>query len=128
MGHQDEANQVIPAEAVEAAAKVAWDRNHDMPWSAAAGGWKLPYLRDAQEALEAAAPHMLGSLLEEWAVQFAVGSVEEAEDEADAKRKLREIRECIADGMETPALEPMTIVRRYRLHETELTAWKPVNE
>ena len=82
----------------------------------------------ARAALEAAAPYMLGSLLEEWAVQFAVGSVEEAEDEADAKRKLREIQECIADGMETPALEPMTIVRRYRLHETELTAWKPVSE
>lgn len=64
--------------------------------------------------------------VEEWAVQFAVGSVEEAEDKAHAKRKIREIRECIRDGIETPTLEPMTIVRRYRVQETEFTPWKEV--
>lgn len=79
----------------------------------------------AYAALEAAEPYMPATeLLEEWAVQFAVGSIEEAEDEADAKRKLREIREAIADGIETPALEPMTIVSRYRVASSELTKWK----
>lgn len=78
--------------------------------------------------LAAAAPHMQPDLLEEWAVQFSSGCVEEAEDEADARRKLCEIQECIADGIETPALEPMRIVQRYRVASSELTEWKePVN-
>ena len=119
---------MIPAEAVAAAAKGMCGTHPLSQWEHKSQTERDLLLAKASQALEAAAPHMLGSLLEEWAVQFAVGSVEEAEDEADAKRKLREIRECIADGMETPDLEPMVIVRRYRLHETELTAWKPVNE
>jgi hypothetical protein len=39
---------------------------------------------------------MQPELLEEWAVQFGNGSVEEAESEPDANRKMREIREAIA--------------------------------
>lgn len=77
-------------------------------------------------ALEAAAPHMQPDLLEEWAVQFASGSVEEAESKADAHRKLHEIREAIVDGIETPSLEPMQVVRRYRVASSELTKWKVV--
>lgn len=100
-------------EAVEAAISV-------FPWQAA------DYLDNdtVRAALEAAAPHMQPDLLEEWAVQFSNGSVEESEDEADARRKLSEIRECIADGIETPALEPMRIVQRYRVASSELTEWK----
>jgi len=74
--------------------------------------------------LEAAAPHMGADVIEEWAVQFSTGAVEEAEGREDAERKLREIRECIADGIETPALEPMIVVHRYRIEESELTKWK----
>lgn len=56
-------NQVIPAEAVEAAAKALWDKEMNAPWSSVAGGFKAPFLRDARAALEAAAPHMLSDYL-----------------------------------------------------------------
>lgn len=104
-------NQAIPAEAVEAATK-AFRETH--------------FMGDAlMNALEAAAPHMQPDMLEEWAVQFGQGSLEEAEDRDDAERKMREIRECIADGIESPLLEPMRIVSRYRVASSELTEWKP---
>lgn len=82
------------------------------------------YRIHARAALEAAAPHMQPDLLEEWAVQFSSGGIEESEDEAAASRRLREIRECIADGIKSPTLEPMRIVQRYRVASTELTGWK----
>lgn len=49
---------MIPAEAVEAAAKAQWDREMNAPWSSAADGFKAPFLRDARAALESAAPYM----------------------------------------------------------------------
>jgi hypothetical protein len=52
---------VIPAEAVEAAAIVLWDKEMNAPWSSVADGFKAPFLRDARAALEAAAPYMLNN-------------------------------------------------------------------
>lgn len=46
----------VPAEAVEEAAKAQWERTHSMPWTAAGYGFKLPYLREAREALQAEVP------------------------------------------------------------------------
>lgn len=81
----------IPDEAVEAAAKVAWRRSHEMPWSAAAAGFKSPYLREAREGLEAAAPYLLVDaiktvlpFMEAWAgdkeLGFLTGFLEAAEE------------------------------------------------
>lgn len=116
-----EVRQVIPDEAVEAALTA-----YDPSWKLVPGDWDQHFKNRMRVALEVAAPHMQPDLLEEWAVQFAIGSVEEADDQIHAERKLREIRECIADGIETPALEPMRIVRRYGVASSELTAWKEV--
>lgn len=48
----------IPKAAVEAAAEVLWGKEMSASWSSAADGFKAPFLRNARQALEAAAPHM----------------------------------------------------------------------
>jgi len=85
-------------------------------------GYLLDLARKQAAALEAV------DVMEEWAVQFANGSVEEADGSKDAHRKLYEIREAIVDGIETPAVEPMQVVRRLRVSCSELTAWKVVTQ
>lgn len=53
-------NQVIPAEAVEAAAKAAFAQTYDASeWELVVIQTQARYMRDARTALEAAAPHML---------------------------------------------------------------------
>ena len=56
-------SQVIPAEAVEAAAVVMWDKEMNAPWSSVADGFKAPFLRDARAALAAAAPHIIAAYI-----------------------------------------------------------------
>jgi len=50
---------VIPDAAVEAAAKVLWDKEMSAPWGKFPATFHAPFMRDARAALEAAAPHML---------------------------------------------------------------------
>ena len=66
--------QVIPEAAVEAAAKVLWDKELMAPWSSVPDGFKAPFRRDARAALEAAAPHMLAGA---WDVAYAQGIEDE---------------------------------------------------
>ena len=54
---------VIPAEAVEAAAKASWEKSNSDPWISGDADdlrWadRRAYLDDAKVMLEAAAPHM----------------------------------------------------------------------
>jgi hypothetical protein len=56
---------VIPAEAIEAAAIVLWDKEMNATWSSVADGFKVRFTRDARHALEAAAPHMLAAAWDE---------------------------------------------------------------
>ena len=59
-------NQVIPVEAVEAAAKAMLAAgNHVGGWDALPVFMQDNYLRDARAALEAAAPHMLAEAWDE---------------------------------------------------------------
>jgi len=58
---------VIPAEAVEAAAKASWEKSNSDPWISGDADdlrWadRRAYLDDAKVMLEAAAPHMLAAL------------------------------------------------------------------
>lgn len=48
----------IQEAAVEAAAKVLWDKEMNAPWSSVSDGFKAPFLRDARQVIEAAAPFM----------------------------------------------------------------------
>lgn len=64
---------MIPAAAVEAAAKVLWDKEMNAPWSSVADGFKAPFMRDARAALEAAAPYIRAQALEDAAAEVDEG-------------------------------------------------------
>jgi acyl-CoA reductase-like NAD-dependent aldehyde dehydrogenase len=56
---------VIPEAAVEAAAKVLWDKEMVAAWSKFPPSFHAPFLRDARAALEAAAPHLMARAWDE---------------------------------------------------------------
>lgn len=61
-------NQVIPAEAVEAAARASFERaNPRYVWADIEPHWKAAYVENHRAALEAAAPHMLAGAWNEGA-------------------------------------------------------------
>lgn len=61
---------MIPAKAVEAAAKGVWAKSvPTIPWEQGTNRARAIYLQDAQWALESAAPHMLAEVDVQWGVR-----------------------------------------------------------
>jgi hypothetical protein len=89
-----EVGQVIPDAAVEAAAKVLWDKEMVAAWGKFPATFHAPFLRDARAALEAAVPHMLSREREETRLAHLDAVV-------NRETKREELAEAWADGHES---------------------------